>query len=86
MRKIGLSATKNSLIMIFMFQLGKDFQYSLRMNWITKFRTIVPILIKNGVTFDPLMRLKITVKQMHLKSRSLWPLRKRQSILTEMCL
>ena len=70
--------------MIFVLQLGTDFLHPFRINWMTKFRTIVPCLINIGVTFCPSWRIKITGKELRLKSISLPPIRHRHQIMTQM--
>ena len=84
MGHIGPSATRNSLSIRSMFQIGTDFLHIFRMNWMKKVRNIVLCLVNNGVTFCPPWRLKITGKWLRLKSRNLRPISQRQPIMTVM--
>ena len=64
MGHIGPSATRNSLSIRSMFQIGTDFLHIFRMNWMKKVRNIVLCLVNNGVTFCPPLKLRTLVKVM----------------------
>ena len=56
---IGPYATNNYPIIRFKLKLGTELIHTFRINWMKKFRTIVPCLMKNGVTFYSPWILKI---------------------------
>ena len=66
---IGNSATNNSLFMIFELLLRTDSPHPCSMIWKIIRRTIVPCLMKIGVTSCPQSRLKIIGKGQRHKSR-----------------
>ena len=84
LRHIGPSTTNIYLRMKFALQRWSDFIHPGRMKLMEKFSTIFPWLVNTCVTLWPPWRLKVTVRELQIKSIILRLLRKRKTILRAM--